>query len=290
MATTGTTEFIDSTTADVFIPEYWSLESLVAREAALVWAHLVNRRFEEKLAYGDTIHVPSVGNLTASTKVKATNAAISYETITETNTDISIATWVYHGLAVESIVKVQNNRDQLKMYAGKQGYALALHIDDTLAGLADDVDNTVGTLAQDLTDDDYLRAIQYLDDANAPQTDRAFVHSPAARAGLLKLDKYTSNDYTLIHGTAERDTALKASYTRSFYNVPVYVSTNVEGSNDGGHDNALLQKEAFALILQMKPTIHQAFDIDYLVDKVVVEQLYGTKEMRDDHCVWMKGP
>jgi len=75
----------------------------------------------------------------------------------------------------------------------------------------------------------------------------------------------------------------------SFYRMPAYVSTNTEGSNAAGHDNGMFQKEALALVVQMKPTAHSMYDIDYLVDKVAIEQLYGTREMRDDHGVWMKG-
>mgnify|MGYP003138762240 FL=1 len=144
---TGATEFVDSTTADVFIPEIWSPLAIVAREDNLVYANLVDRRFEDRLSFGDTIHVPSVGNLTARTKTKASNAAITFETVTETNTDISIATWEYVAMAVESIVKVQANRNMMQLYAGKLGFGLALAVDDVLAGLPDNFSQTVGTLA-----------------------------------------------------------------------------------------------------------------------------------------------
>jgi len=292
---TGATEFIDSYTADVFISEIWSPLAIVAREQQLVFAKLVDRRFEDGLTYGDTIHVPSVGDLAARTKTKAlaadtsgANGAITYETVVETNKDISIATWKYSAIAVESIVKVQGNRDQLAMYAGKLGYALGLDVDDTLAGYPDGFGNTVGTLAAENTYNDYLRAIQYLDDANAPIESRVFIISPAAEVGLMKSDIYTNNDYSMLHGEG-RNTALEHAYVASFLNIPVYKTTNVEGSNSAGHDNTLFQKEAIALVMQMNPTMHSMFDIDYLVDKVAIEQLYGTQEMRDDHGVFIKG-
>ena len=63
----------------------------------------------------------------------------------------------------------------------------------------------------------------------------------------------------------------------------------MEGSNPAGHDNTLFQKESLALVMQMNPTMHSMFDIDYFADKVAIEQLYGTQEMRDDHGVWIKG-
>jgi len=283
---TGATEFIDVTTADVFIPEIWSPLAIVAREQQLVFAKLVDRKFENGLSYGDTIHVPGVTDLAA--RSKSANTAITYETVTESNTDITIGTHKYAAIAVESIVKVQNNRDQLQLYAGKLGYALGLDVDDTLAGLPDNFSQTVGTLAAENTYHDYLRAIQYLDDANAPAENRYFVISPAAEVGLMKADIYTNNDYSMLHGEG-RNTALEFAYVSSFLNIPVYKSTNVEGSNSAGHDNTLFQKEAIALVMQMNPTMHSMFDIDYFADKVAIEQLYGTQEMRDDHGVFIKG-
>ena len=283
---TGATEFIDNTTADVFIPEIWSPLAIVAREQQLVFANLVDRRFENGLSAGDTIHVPGVSDLAARTK--STNTAITYETVTESNTDITISTHKYAAIAVESITKVQNNRDQLQLYAGKLGYALGLDVDDTLAGLPDNFSQTVGTLAAENTYHDYLRAIQYLDDANAPAESRYFVISPAAEVGLMKQDIYTNNDYTMLHGEG-RNTALEFAYVSSFLNIPVYKTTNVEGSNSAGHDNTLFQKESLALVMQMAPQMHSMFDIDYFADKVAIEQLYGTQEMRDDHGVWIKG-
>ena len=282
----GATEFIDNTTADVFIPEIWSPLAIVAREQQLVFAKLVDRKFEDGLSAGDTIHVPGVSDMAARTK--STNTAITYETVTESNTDITIGTHKYAAIAVESITKVQNNRDQLALYAGKLGYALGLDVDDTLAGLPDNFSQTVGTLAAENTYHDYLRAIQYLDDANAPAESRYFVISPAAEVGLMKADIYTNNDYSMLHGEG-RNTALEFAYVSSFLNIPVYKTTNVEGSNSAGHDNTLFQKESIALVMQMAPQMHSMFDIDYFADKVAIEQLYGTQEMRDDHGVWIKG-
>ena len=286
---TGATEFVDSTTADVFIPELWSSGAIVARENSLVFAMLVDRKYQDGLTHGDTIHVPSVGNLAARSKTKASNSAITFETVTETNTDISVATWEYAAMAVESIVKIQANRDMFKLYSGKMGYALGLSIDDVLAGLPDNVDNTVGTLAVELSDDDILRAIQYLDDANVPADGRVFVLSPAEAVGWMKKDKFVHNDYTMLHGTEKAETSQERAYVKSFIGTPAYKSVNVEGSNAAGHDNVLFQREAFALVVQMTPTPHHMYDIDYLVDKVVLEQLSGTAEMRDDHAVYLKG-
>ena len=285
---TGATEFIDNTTADVFIPEIWSSLAIVAREAQLVFAKLVDRKFEDGLTKGDKLNIPNISDLAA--RAKSTNTAISYETVTETNTTITVDQHYYAAIAVESITKVQSDRDMLAAYAGKLGYALGLNVDDALASQveADWSGQTVGTLAAENTYHDYLRAIQYLDDANAPADSRYFVISPASEVGLLKMDTYINNDYTNIHGTG-RESALDKAYISSFLGVPVYKSTNVDGTNSAGHDNTLFQKEAQALIMQMTPDMHTMFDIDYFADKVAIEQLYGEQVMRSDHGVWIKG-
>lgn len=286
---TGSTEFIDNTTAAVYIPDIWSQLSIVAREQALVLANLVDRRYEDGLRFGDTIRVGTRSHLSARQKTLSSNAAITYETITEGHSQISINRWFYVAIGIEDIVKVQANRDMLKMYTEELGYALALEMDDYLASFPDDFSNAVGTLAVELTDDDVLRARQYLDDANAPEKNRFMGISPAQENGLLKMDRYVHNDYAILHGNGPRTTDLEFAYVRSFYDIPIYKTTNIEGSNAAGHDNFLLHKEALALVQQMKVKTRMQGDIDYLTDKVAMEHVYGATELRDDHGCFMRG-
>ena len=289
----GTTEFIDITTADVFIPEVWSSFALVQSEQPRVFAGLVNRRFEEGLTVGDLVRVPSIGNLTARTKTA--NTAITYETVTEVGVNITIATDEYAAMAVESIIKVQADRDLFTAYAGKLGYALGLSVDDVLAGLPDDQTNAVGALAVTPSLSDWIRCIQYLDDENVPAANRQFIVAPALRAALLEMDHYIHNDYSALHGPGPKVTALESAYQTSFLGQPVYITSNVEGSNAAGHDNVFFHKEAFALVMQMQPTTTFQYDIDYLVDKVAMENIYGNRTMRDSatygrYAVFFRGP
>ncbi len=286
--TTSATEFIDITTADVFVPEIWSKYAVVARESKCVFAPLVDRRFEKDvMAAGDTVHIPNISNLSVTTKNTSANAATLYETVTETNQALTIGTWNYTAIAIETATKRQVDRNLLAAYAPKQQYALALAIDDVLAGLPDDFSQTVGTLLVPLTYDDVLRAKQYLDDADVPQTDRNMVISPAQEAEFRKLDQFINRDYESLQGGLNLGS--REAFMGTWMDTPVYRSTNVEGSNAAGHDNTLFHKEAIALVVQMDPTVHNFFDIDYFAYKVAVEQLHGSKEIRDDHGVWMPG-
>ncbi len=158
---TGTAEHVDATTAAVFIPIIWSREAIIAREQALNFAKQVNRVFEKDLVFGSAVHVPSVGNLTAQSKNTSSNTAVSWETITETNTDLTVDKWYYSGVALESFTKKQAMQDLMGRYAPKQGYALAQIIDDLLATLSLSITASVGVLANDLLYEDVLRADQY---------------------------------------------------------------------------------------------------------------------------------
>ena len=286
---TGATEFIDSTTADIFIPEHWGGPLIVARQAALIMANGVDLRYKAALRMGDILNVGAISNLTAQTKTKASNAANVYEAVTESNTQITVATWGYNGIAVESIVDLQAYLDLAAEYAPKQGYALGLQVDDTLAGHPDDFTNTVGSLAATLSYSNWLRADQYLNDADVPDEDRWIGVAPAEVAGLLQMKEYVHSDYAVLHGAGSATTSKERAYITSFLQYPVYRSTNVEGTNAAGHDNFMMQRQAIALILQMEPTVWTSRDIDYFVRKIAVEQVYGSAIMRNNHGVWAQG-
>jgi len=295
---TGSTEFIDRTSADVFIPEVWSGLAIVERESALVFAGLMDRRFEADLSMGDTVHVPSLSNLGAA-RTKAANAAVTFVTVTETNAQagdagfdgltITVTTHDYNAIAIESIAKLQTDRDLMSAYAGKMGYSLGLALDDVLAGYPDNFSNTVGALATPLGPDDLLDSMQFLDDADVPQEGRFIIVSPAQSIEFLKWDKFVNKDYEDLRAAAEGMPGVDRAYSTSFLTIPIMKSTNVEGTNAAGHDNVMAHKESVALIVQMMPLFHSQFDIDYIADKVVGEQVHGSSEERDDHGVFMRG-
>ncbi len=276
------TQAVDSTTANVWIPELWSAEAIVARQKRLVLAGLADRKYEATLRYGDIVNIGTIGHLTAQTKAKSTNQALVYETVTETSQQLTVATWEYNGIAVETIVTKQAMIDLMTKYAPEQGYALDLAVDDVLAGLIDDfTTNNVGALAQPLTYDDVLEGEQMLNDVDAPREGRYHYVSPAQFTDWCKDDRFIKGDYGDVHNGPIAE--------RGWLNYPCYQSTNVEGSNAAGHDNGFIQKSCFGLVMQLTPRAHKQFDIDYLCDKVVLEQLYGSKTLREDHGVWMKG-
>lgn len=277
---------ITVTTAANFIPEIWSTEILEAYVAELVFGALVDRKFEAEVKQkGDIIHVPNLAAMTVAQKTAGN--AVSFTATTESKTDITVdQDWVV-AFRIDNIAEVQAQNNLRQMYTTRAGKDLAVKIDSTVAALVDDFAQTQGTLALDVTDDNLLRAVQYLDDANAPRDDRAWVISPATLMTLMKIDKFVKLDYV---NPAGKGTAVeKAMLNYPIYGAGVYVSTNVEGDNTNGHDNGYFQKEAIALVMQQEPKTFSQFMIEYVADAVVVEAIWGVAEMRDTSGVWLKG-
>jgi N4-gp56 family major capsid protein len=283
----GATEFVDVTTADQLIDEIWSKYIIRAREQKLCFGRAATRKYEEGLSHGDTVHVPQVAHMTPQTKNLSANTAVLFETDTSTHVDITIGTWSYVAMAVETATAKQSYKDIIELYAPEMGYALALAVDDDLAALVDDFGtNVVGSLGSLPTYEQFLEARRKLNDANVPRKGRVGIFSPMAEEGFLQLDQFIRNDYSKIQGSKDDDDDM--GYVGSWFGIPIYVSTNVEGDNTAGHDNTIMHSEAIACCMQMKPTTHRWLDINYLANKVVTEQLYGVKEMRDDHGTWFK--
>ena len=164
-------------------------------------------------------------------------------------------------------------------------------IDDILAGLVDDFGTeAVGTLGSDPSFEDWLKASQNLDDANAPEEDRYAAISPKAKVGVMKLDQWINKDYALLQGSGDTGMKSPRGFIGTWMDIPFYMSTNVEGSNAAGHDNGMWQREAVAVVVRSQPTFYPPFfDPDYFAIKIVGDQISGSLEMRDDHGVWVRG-
>jgi hypothetical protein len=278
----GATEFVDKTIADgVFSPDIWSKQVLRATESNLVLAKCVNRGYEDDASVGKAVKVASIGNVAA--RAKTENTAITYETVAETATTITLNIWSYAAVGIEDIVKVQSIVDVQNEYQMKMGYAIAKDIDSKLAADVAGFSQTVGTLGTALADVDVIRSNQYLDDADAPEEDRFCILSPAEKANKLTLDRWTNalyvgNPKPVISGSIG-----------DMYGLNIMVTTNLVKPAGGQANNTVFQREALALIVQRSPKMHLFYDIDFFTWKLASEVIYGHQEMRDNFGVWAKG-
>jgi hypothetical protein len=272
---TGATEFVDKTIADgVFSPDVWSKQVLRATESNLVIAKLVNRGFEADATVGKAVKVASIGNLAA--RAKAENTAITYETVAENTTTITLNLWSYAALGIEDIVKVQSAIDVQNEYQRKLGYAVARDIDTKLAADFAGFSQTVGTLGTAVSDANVLAAIKLLDDQDVPQNERYFVMTPAEKVSKLALDRWSNALYV-----GQNNLPAKTGELGNMYGLDLYVTTNLFKPAAGQAHNAIFHRDAIALVQQRSPKSHLFYDIDVFSWKMAVETIYGHQEMRD---------
>ena len=96
------------------------------------------------------------------------------------------------------------------------------------------------------------------------------------------MDKFVHKDYG-------REGAVLTGNIGNIYGYSIDVSTNVDGTNAAGHDNAMFHRDALACVTQIQPKVMSDYDINYLASKVVAQQLWGVLEIRDDHGVCLFG-
>jgi hypothetical protein len=285
------------TTGDIFLPEIWSKETQAATEATLVLANLVKRFDGDVADGGDTLHVPKVSNITAY--AKSANTQVTLNAPTETGFSMSINRHYESSYLVEDRLSKQAAYRILEEYSPKAGYAVAATIDSDIAGLYSGLGQSVGNATTDVTDANICRGIQYLDDANAPQTERYFVIKPAGLSHIRQIQKFAEFQSIgvvpaiaagaggLYNGSGVVKRIGPNGFVGSVYNLEVYMSTNLteeSGTSDTVH-NLLFQKEAFALAMQQKPRSQFQYKQEYLGTLATVDAIWGFGEFRDEFGV-----
>jgi hypothetical protein len=264
-----------ATTHATWIPEVWSREVQIARESVLVLANLVDRFDVDVASYGDIIHVPLVSNLTGG-NISTSTGLLDAESPTESEVQITINKWKGVNMKVLDIVLAQSKPEFRKLYTNKMAYVLGSLVETDLATLAASLSQTVGTFNTDPTDANLRRAVQYLDDARVPFEDRHFFLKPAVKNVLLGMDKFVRYDAS---GTAR--IANVGKVPGEIYGAMVHISPEVyKTSNDTS--NMLFHRSTFALAMQKGVKMENFARVGWL-DHFGASELYGVKEMRDDH-------
>ena len=264
-----------ATTHAEFIPEVWYNETIVARESVLVLANIVSRFDADVASYGDIIHVPLVTNLTGG-DISTSTGLLDSEAPTETKVDITINKWKGVNMKVLDIVLAQSKYEFRRIYTQKMGYVLGSLVETDLATLAASLSQTVGTFNTDLTDANFRLAVQYLDDARVPFSDRHWFLKPAVKNVILGIDKFVRAD-SIGSGMSIKS----GNVPGELYGAPTHISPEVYKTGTST-SNMLLHKDCLALAMQKSVKIESFARVGWL-DHFGGSELYGVKEMRDDH-------
>lgn len=272
------------TTAANFIPELWSNDILRVVEANLVIGPRVHNYSAEIKAYGDTIHVPSVTEITATAKSAGTD--MTFTANTEGVVDIAIDQHYYAAVKIEDIAKIQAKANLMSEYTDAIGYAVAKKMDATLAALAASLSQTTGAANTAITDAVILSSIVYLDNANSPFTNRHFIMKPAAKKDILSLDKFVLFQNT---GAVNGSSRVMTGNLGEIYGIEVGVTTQVtQSASPIANENFMFHRDCFGLATQESVRVQSQYKLESLATIVAADAIWGVKEMRDTFGVLVK--
>lgn len=272
------------TTAATWIPEVWSDDILRVVEANLIIGPRVHNYSAAVEKCGDIIHVPSLTEISATAKTAGTD--VSFTANTESEVQITIDQHWYAAVKVEDIAQTQAKANLRSEYTNTIGYSIAKKMDATLAALATGFSQTSGTTNTALTDAVILTSIQYLDDANAPFTDRHFVIKPAAKKDILSLDKFVLFQNT---GAVNGSSRVLNGNLGEIYGVEIGVTTQItQSASPVTNQHMMFHKDALGLATQESVRVQSQYSLESLAWKVVADAIWGVKEMRDTFGVLVK--
>lgn len=269
------------TTGAVFIPEVWAKDVQMARRNKLIMANLVDHQYEDDIAYGDTVHITSIAEMTAD----AITPGTALVPVAPTETEQTLVIDQYYGKAIElqDMLKRQSKYDLRRPYADVIGFALATAIDSSLlAQHANVVAGNIQTAVANLTFNGIVDAHSLLDKNNVPQEDRAMVVNWAGLADLRKLPEFVNYEKTGEVGLVEKQMGMVGT----IYGAPVYLTNAVKSiGGTPAYQFLLFHKSAFAIAVQSQPEMESDRDILKKSDLLSGSCLWGVKTVRTDHAV-----
>jgi len=270
-----------STTLDVLIPELWSSRMNNFYRENLYAVNFFEDLSSELANGGDVLHVPNLTEMVAHSKTNAANVTVNNPT--ETKIDLTVNTWYECSFAIEkreAQIVLHSYRLQ-ETYAKNASYTVGGVYEDAILALFPAFSQVVGTSAAALADSNIVRAIQYLDEANAPQEDRAFFLTPKqVWSDLAVIDKFS-----LLVNTNGADPVLKG-HVGYLYGIPVIKSSRI-GATDDSANSCLAHKGAIihASTIMDVDTNYIPQSMAYLT---TADVMFGAVESRDTSGVWIK--
>lgn len=238
-----------------FIPEVWSARLLANLRNELVYANLLNRDYEGEIsAYGDTVHINSIGKVTS--KKYTRNADIDDpEELATSDTTLLIDQGDYFHMAIDDVDKAQARADLMDEAMVEASYSLAVDTENYIAGLLKE-----GTVKKDLGDDstplqitetnayDTLVKMKVgLDKANVPKTGR-WVVVPPEFEGYMLLDPRFAYNTGKSEGRLENGAVARAA------GFDIYISNNVPNTSETKYKIIASYKQAATYAEQILET------------------------------------
>jgi hypothetical protein len=231
-----------------------------------------------------TLEIPNITEMTANAKTNAT--VVLANANTDTKVTLTVNTWYECSFIIEKreAARVKQSYGIQEMYMKNAAYTVLNKLEIALIDLFAGFAQTTGASNQSIADSNIRRAIQYLDDANCPQEDRAFFLTPkAVWVDLMSLDKFTLNTNSSI-----MDPVTKGPM-RYLYGYPIRMTSLITtaGASLGSTKNCFAHKTALAWA-SSKLDVQSNYIPEYLSVLTTADLIYGVIENRDTSGCWIK--
>ncbi|TAL17042.1 hypothetical protein EPN96_06595 [bacterium] len=120
-----------------FIPEIWSKQLLKNWDDSFVMRKLVNTHYEGEIkSFGDTVHVPYLGNITVADYDNTAGTPVSYQDVEDLTDTLAIDQRKYWAFKVEDVEKAQASVEVRENYTRRAAIAMKDEIEEWLLGPA----------------------------------------------------------------------------------------------------------------------------------------------------------
>ncbi len=267
----------DATTAE-FVPVIYSTKVINHVRSNLIAVQVCNTSWKEQMAKGDQILIPVMSTTSArdvDPQTDLLSAALS-KGFGETRETLTIGFWKENPLTIDDSTATQTQvPNLLDIMADNAAYGLEKAIDIEVNELFDDCTNTwAGSDGQTFSDDLFITLQEGLDEGDVPRQNRSLVGDPSMVADIYKIDKFMSYDYSKKPFTTDAYVG-----TLPAYNVPVFVSNNLENATTGNY-GILLHREAIGVVIQSAPKVERWREPKFHADVVNISAFFGVAVLR----------
>jgi len=262
-----------STTNSAEIAKIWSPLVVEFLQANLVMTKLVTDRSEDAVVKGDTIYFPKTAARASKSYTEGSWITDDLAANTDTQVTLSINQAQYSPAIIPWTLDAKSKYDQRALRLRESVYAIAKNIDSYIAALATSFTYNITTSS--VTVANLLKAYEYLNIANVPQDERAWVFSPVVLSDLIAL---TSGFF--IQTLSSDEKSLMTGKVGTILGSPVYLSTNVYSSTSGSpasttYTNMYFHKSAIGFAALKKPQTEMNYEMLVQGEVINVRTLYG---------------
>lgn len=290
-----------------FIPTLWADTILAALQKNLVFGSLFNKDYEGEIkAYGDTVKINAIGDITISSYTKDTDINAP-QSLTDAQTMLTISQAKYYNFAIDDVDAMQAHPEVMSEALRWAGYRMADTMDQYYAGFYTDAvpANVIGSSGSPVvvsagtaanagagtTAFDYIVQLnQLLTQSLVPKTGRWAVIPPWVAALLTQDVRYTGfgtqpSRATMMDGDIGGNGGTNEAYVGRIQGMDLYESVNAphiggtvgaSGSQDviyAGHSMAITKAEGLVKTEAYRPPTRFS-------DAVKGLCLYGAKTVR----------